>query len=132
MVVHRKRQFSQVADGSLQRLQLLEDSLWVQRVRASSLRFERLPAFNSREELREGDAQSIRNPDDGGQAEILSACLQVPNKGAMQLAVICKRFLRYKTSLDTDFANPLSESFQNVVHAKSVCEWLSNRLLLVQ
>jgi hypothetical protein len=39
--------------------------------------------------------------------------------------------LRCETASDADFADALSESFQDVVHAQSVCEWLSDRLPLV-
>jgi hypothetical protein len=39
--------------------------------------------------------------------------------------------LRCETASGADFADALSESFQDVVHAQSVCEWLSDRLPLV-
>ena len=104
----------------------------VQRAGASSLRFERLPSLNSREQLREGDAQAISNPNDRRQAKILPSSLQVTEEGPMHLAIISERFLRCKASLNTDFTNALSESFQDIVHATSVCEWLPDRLQMLR
>ena len=131
MLILWKRDFSKAVNSSLQNVQFLAQSMWVRRAGVGKLRFEWLLTLRSREQLREGNAESIRNSDDRGQAEVLSSGLQVSDKGPMHFAIICKRFLRCETASDADFADALSESFQDVVHAQSVCEWLSDRLPLV-
>ena len=103
----------------------------VQRTGARSLNLVRFPDLNSCEELRQSDAQRLSNSDHSGEAEILSSGLQVSEKGPVHLAIVRKRFLGRKTASDADFADALSESFQDVVHAPSVWEWLPDGLPLV-
>ena len=112
--------------------QFLAHSTLRHRARAASLRFERLAALHSREQFRERDPKRVGNSYEGGQAEILPPRFQVAQEGAMHLAVIGERFLRGKAPLDADLANALPESFQDIVHAQSVCEWLPNRLQIVR